>query len=109
MTTDLEARERNPSPMATLDDAQKAPELQTPWDDLAMGLFTDLYRRLGHGKGLHELVRSALKAKRYGFSLKRISWKKRTKGFQTAIVKETPSQRDGTVGSVVAGEDDPPR
>ena len=110
VTTDLEAEESRKSPPTTT--LGEAPKPKTRWDDLAMGIFLELLRQLGDGKGLHQLVRTTLEAKGYEFFMQQISSKKGTKGFQSAVVKgnwqtgDTESERtaDGAK-STVAGDD----
>ena len=110
MTTDLEAEESRKSPPTTT--LGEAPKPKTRWDDLAMGIFLELLRQLSDEKGLHQLVRTTLKATGYEFSMKQISSKKGTKGFQSAVAKgnwetgDTEGERtaDGAK-STVAGDD----
>ena len=92
--TDLEAAEPQKPPLMI--SLEEAPKLKTQWDELAMGIFVDLFCQHGDGKGLHKLVRATLGKKGYEFSLKQILSKKRTKGFQRAVVEGNPRQTGDT-------------
>ncbi len=92
--TNLKADESQTPPPAT--SPEEAPKPKTRWDETATGIFVDLLRQQGDIKGLHEIVRTALKENGYEFSLKQISSKKRTKGFQSAVVEGHSHQTEVT-------------
>jgi len=54
------------------------------WDTAAVEIFINIYYQGSNIKGLNDAVRVALQVEGYGISLKQISGKKRTKGFQFA-------------------------
>lgn len=54
------------------------------WDTAVVEIFINIYYQGSNIKGLNDAVRVALQVEGYGISLKQISGKKRTKGFQFA-------------------------
>ena len=56
------------------------------WDAEAIEILLDYYCKTGDTKGLHTRVRAALRVAGYDISQKRISERKRTKGFQIALL-----------------------
>ena len=87
----------------------EAPVLQSEWDAAALEIYRNIYCQMGDKRGLHAAVKVALQLEGYEISLRRISEKKRTKGFQSAVQatreqegkeKEIPREQTGeTTGS----------
>ena len=80
--------------LLSLEKANEARVLQTKWDAAAIKILLDYYCKTRDTKGLHTRVRAALRVAGYDISQKRISEKKRTKGFQTALLNR--QKQNGT-------------
>ena len=86
-------------------DETEAPVLETDWDAAAIEIFSTIYLEMGNIRGLHAVVRKALQEGGYDISLKRISEKKRTKGFMLATGnKQTKKTKEKGVAPEHTGE-----
>ena len=89
----------------TPEKANEARVLRTEWDEAATEIFLDIYCEMGDEKGLHARVRAALQVAGYEFSLKRISERKRTKGFRFALLdKQEKNRQEEEVAPDQTGE-----
>lgn len=86
-------------------EANEAPILKTEWDAAAVEILLTIYLQMGNIRGLHAIVRTALQAEGYDISLKRISERKRTKGFMFAAEnKQKKKSKEKAVAPDYAGE-----
>jgi len=86
-------------------EANETRVLRTEWDEVATEIFLDIYCEMGDEKGLHTRVRAALQVAGYDIPLKRISERKRTKGFRFALLdKQEQNRKEEEVAPDQAGE-----